>query len=126
MISTNISLHLIYRFRSPFPKIIWLAGERVPKASAGSWFPELYGPTYKGIFFDVCPLLSAPNFPIIIDSTTTTATTITTTTSSTATTTTTSNSSSNSGGCSSSGIIIVIIIIIISSSSSNSCGGDYG
>jgi hypothetical protein len=24
--------------------------------------PELYGPIYKGVFPDICPLLSAPNF----------------------------------------------------------------
>jgi hypothetical protein len=29
--------------------------------------PELYCPIYKGIFFDSCILLSAPNFPIMID-----------------------------------------------------------
>jgi hypothetical protein len=29
--------------------------------------PDLDGPIYKGIFTDICPLLSAPNFPIMID-----------------------------------------------------------
>jgi hypothetical protein len=29
--------------------------------------PELDGPVYKGIFSDICLLLSVPNFPIMID-----------------------------------------------------------
>jgi hypothetical protein len=29
--------------------------------------PELDDPIYKGIFTDVCLLISAPNFPIMID-----------------------------------------------------------
>jgi hypothetical protein len=41
--------------------------ERVPKASAGSLVPELDGPIYNGIFSDICPSFSVPNFLIIID-----------------------------------------------------------
>jgi hypothetical protein len=29
--------------------------------------PELDGPIYKGIFSDICLLLSASNFPIMMD-----------------------------------------------------------
>jgi hypothetical protein len=28
--------------------------------------PELYSPIYKGVFSDICPLLSAPNFLAMI------------------------------------------------------------
>jgi hypothetical protein len=28
--------------------------------------PELYGPIYQGLFADICPLLPAPHFPIVI------------------------------------------------------------
>jgi hypothetical protein len=29
--------------------------------------PELYGPIYKGIFSEICLLLSTSNFPVMID-----------------------------------------------------------
>jgi hypothetical protein len=29
--------------------------------------PELDGPIYKGVFSDICPLLSDSNFPVMID-----------------------------------------------------------
>jgi hypothetical protein len=28
--------------------------------------PELYGPIYKGVFSDICPLLSTPDFLVMI------------------------------------------------------------
>jgi hypothetical protein len=37
IIFTKHSLHLIYPFSNPFPKIAWITGES-PKASADSWF----------------------------------------------------------------------------------------
>jgi hypothetical protein len=68
MISSKFSLHLIYNFPNPFPKINWFTGES-PQGYCRYLVPELYGPIYRGILPVICPLLSAPNFPIIIDPT---------------------------------------------------------
>jgi hypothetical protein len=54
-------LALFITFLTLFLKLLGLQ-ERVPKASSGNWFPKLYGPIYKGVFPEISPLLSAPNF----------------------------------------------------------------
>jgi hypothetical protein len=66
MISTAPSLCLIYHFPNPFLKITWFR-EESPYIICRQLVPELCGPIYKEIFFDISPLLSAPNFPIMID-----------------------------------------------------------
>jgi hypothetical protein len=64
MISTPNSLGLIYHFPNPFPKIAWFTGESLKHLQViGS---ELYGPIYTGVFSDICPLFSTPNFLAMI------------------------------------------------------------
>jgi hypothetical protein len=58
MIAPTPSLRLIYYFPNPFPEVLDLE-ETVPETH-----PELDGPIHKGIFSDICLLVSAP---IMID-----------------------------------------------------------
>jgi hypothetical protein len=66
MIPPHLHSALFIIFLTLFLKLLGLQ-ERDPKTSAGSWFQRVNGPIYKEIFSDICLLLSAPNFPIMID-----------------------------------------------------------